>query len=309
MKKQRKDRFYESLGGLFAIIFVGFLVAGTAILIHGDAKPQFNITRTVCHNETIINNSLIGQNILHEEAYIYYTFRPRESINPKYFIDGRNILGFDSKTMEIDYIDYISSTTKYINSEGEIREYHGFENQYGEQIELGNGLNLEEIYNPSDFTIVANIKVRVGLINNTYTLSNYTKEVCEQKDVDELTVFSYATNQKGCDNNLVEDVCPKEALVLGNWSKTCCFRNINKENLTKQWLKMYGQCLDKPYGVSTCTKEIPIDCYIKRDTNQGPEILDSINSSRPECLDCGQTYIYPEDCTKWKIGDYEVTER
>lgn len=77
---------------------------------------------------------------------------------------------------------------------------------------------------------------------------------------------------------------------------------ISKKDLTKEWLKENCGCLDKPYGMSVCKWNVPDDCIIDRSITG----LYTVNSSRPECLDCGQDYVFPEDCTLFKCGEYTV---
>lgn len=145
-----------------------------------------------------------------------------------------------------------------------------------------------------------------------------TKEVCGNQEIlipDNLTLIGYTEEPfvsefevnisnpdfkvkykfigQVCETQEVENIFGIE-LITDKWFYP------NRDG--KEWLKENCGCIDKPYGMSVCKWDVPDDCIIDRSITG----LYTVNSSRPECLNCGQEYVFPEDCTQFKCGNYQV---
>lgn len=118
-----------------------------------------------------------------------------------------------------------------------------------------------------------------GTLNYTWYSLNYLYNVSKIKEV--------------CETQEVENIFGIE-LITDKWFYP------NRDGI--DWLKENCECIDKPYGTSVCKWNVPDDCIIDRSITG----LYTVNSSRPECLNCGQEYVFPEDCTQFKCGDYQV---
>lgn len=123
--------------------------------------------------------------------------------------------------------------------------------------------------------------------NNGTCYDWFKDKICEQKEVDRI-IFGVSCSESGaCGGGYVD-------------------KKYLQEN--PEWLRENCECLDEPYGISSCKKDYPDYCIIKsKDSN----FFSTINDSIEECrnFDCGSEYVYPEKCSKYSCseGKYEVT--
>lgn len=193
----------------------------------------------------------------------------------------------------------------------------------------------QEILIPDNLTLIGYTEepfvseFEVNISNPDFKVKyKFIGQVCETQEVDSIEVIKLNCNEydelineinklreKYHSLNLSENIIKIYELKINylersiSYNKEWCLSleddynyNISKKDLTKEWLKENCECIDKPYGMSVCKWDVPDDCIIDRSITG----LYTVNSSRPECLNCGQEDVFPEDCTKFKCGEYQV---
>lgn len=113
---------------------------------------------------------------------------------------------------------------------------------------------------------------------------NIYRTVCETEEVRDNIIYWCYGNNTDCGKIRIDD----KFLIS-----------------TEDWLRVNCKCLDMPYGTSQCKWNVPEDCILERGHTGGVYL---INSSRLECLNCGQEYVFPEECSQFKCGDYIVNK-
>lgn len=149
---------------------------------------------------------------------------------------------------------------------------------------------------PDDFEVISCPNF-INTTNGVCYINNITGYLLLQEGYNytKYAVLNYTTNlsKEVCETQEVENIFGIE-LITDKWFYP------NRDGI--DWLKENCECIDKPYGVSVCKWNVPDDCIIDRSITG----LYTVNSSRPECLNCGQEYVFPEDCTQFKCGEYTV---
>jgi hypothetical protein len=249
---------------ILVILILGFTLGWNNIAPWLD-KQEFKITQEVCYNETIY---------LHKQCF------------------------YDEKSLYIDVIkcqaelEYsVIEAKKEACEQQEVDEIEVKDITYGIK-ELQKEIFLEN--NVSFLVILKTNEDRqyIDIVKNKYL---YAEMYCLERDNDTVTMNVY-------DGEPNFENCNFEEFNITSYDEIVNIDKISKEELDISWLETNCECLDKPYGLSSCKWDIPNDCLSPSDT---PEIS-VIDTSRQECLDCGQEYIFPDDCTEYKCGDYIV---
>lgn len=221
MKKNNKI-IIDFLKILLILVTLGLviflIIKGGILFMVYNSTPDYIITREVCHNETIIN---------------YYNFhgdyRQVQCPNiPCYDSKGNIIIGaqcIDSQNFCWKFKD--SSVDNYTYKEI-------YEQAWGRYGEVDN------------HRIITRVEDSSYILDNTFPKiikENYTKQVCEQQEVEEILILDYSYEGTDTDcflagSNLEERGVFVKCKGNNNNNRTISvYKNIPKSEITQEWLE------------------------------------------------------------------------
>jgi len=285
MKKAQSEIITTIL--LILIVLSAVLVTWMVVKNLIEIEPKITIEKESCKNEKGFDTSIGKEwyNLWSEykSIYMFCLEAPKNqpSINETEFYhsycDNLTLL---KKSLEKKWGEYVSSeVNEEVCTKEPAEKIESCKYYFNSYVREKNGWGEEEIDESQFYS-------QLGFNGVGEGIAIFSSNKIDKED---YIWFNYTGTEDG-----------------GGWGyvrRECA--NISKEEIDREWLNENCICLDEPYGISSCTKYIPRDCYFNNHDTQQYSVsgVIEINSSRHECIDCGQSYIFPEDCQEYQCYD------